>query len=218
VDKVSVRGDTLTSVGLLKGISATPDSKGQHKQGSPSGLGTGASAHALSIKQISPNGSSDNLSHPVQQTVEGLCAGIEVGAVDSVLLVDVEPVGDEEHGEEKDDERLEAKSLPKTPELALPGWVLHEDDTGAVSSNDLAGIAKGEGENGTEEHEDDEADVRSITDCLVLFDVDVFTERDLPWVNKSIYERARGHTRPPITAPMLKIPQNQAKYFPFMFS
>jgi hypothetical protein len=134
------------------------------------------------------------------------------------LLVDIEPVGDEEHGEEKDDKRLEAKSLPKTPEFALPGWVLHEDDTGAVSSDDFAGIAKGEGEDGAEKHEDNEADVSSITDCLVLSDVDVFTEGDLPWVSKSIYERAREHTKPPITAPMLKIPQNQAKYFPFIFS
>jgi hypothetical protein len=61
----------------------------------------------------------------------------------------------------------------------LPGWVLHQDNAGAILADDVASVAESESEKGTEEHEDDEADVCSITDGLVFLDVDVFTEGDL---------------------------------------
>lgn len=100
-------------------------------------------------------------------------------------MVDVEPVGGEEHGEEKDNKRLETKSFPETPKLTLPGWVLHENDAGAVLADDIAGIAKGKSEKSTKEHEDNKPNVRSIADGLVFLDVDVFTEGNLKQVSMS---------------------------------
>lgn len=57
--------------------------------------------------------------------------------------------------------------------------MLHQDDFGAVGSDDIFGVAEEEGEAGTKEHEDDEGDVGSVADVLVGSNMDVLAQGDL---------------------------------------
>jgi hypothetical protein len=95
------------------------------------------------------------------------------------LLVGIEPVGRPEHWEEKNDKWLESDSLPKSNKLRLPARVLHQNDASSVRSDNIAGITKTEGEAGTAEHEDNEGNVGTISDCAVRFDMDVLSKWDL---------------------------------------
>lgn len=181
----------------------------------------------LQIKEISPDASGKDLCHPVQKTVQGLGSGIEVSAVYRVLLVDVKPIGREEHGEKEEYKWLEFERFVQSPELALPGWVLHQDDAGAVLSDNVVGIAEREGKKSSTEHEYDEPNVGTIAHCHIGLDVDILAQGDLyRWLGinpnrKGTYGNhmeglmlgvnEKELTKLPITAPILKIPQNQAK-------
>ena len=214
--------DGSTGVGLLVSVATSPDDHGEDEEGNPRNLGSKGTANSIHIEEITQDGSGDDLGKVVQKTVKGLGAGGEVEAVDAVLLVGVEPVGRPEHGEQEDDEGLEADGLPQADKLGLPAGVLHEDDAGAIRSNNVRGVAEHKGENGTAQHEDDEGNVGAISNGLIAGHVDVLAERDL---RDCLLAKARGGrngkrelTKLPMTAPMLKIPQNQAKYRPFWLS
>lgn len=169
----------LSRVLLLKGIAAAPDDEGESEEDTPGQLGTDGTAEQGDIQEETPDTSGDDLCKIVEETVEGVGAGAEEGAVDGVLLVRGEPVRGEEHGEEEDDERLEAERLPQAQELAGPARVLHENDTAAILSHDVVGIAEHKGEDGTETHQDDEANVSTISDVVLSGVVDVLAKRNL---------------------------------------
>lgn len=171
--------DSCTGIRLLESVSTTPDSKGKNEENPKCNLGAYRTTDLLQIKEISPDTSGKDLRHPVQKTVQGLGSGIEVRAVDGVLLVDVEPIGREEHGEQEKHKRFEFKRFVQPPELALPGWVLHQDDAGAVLSDNVVGIAEREGKKRSAEHEHDEPDVSAIAHCHIGLDVDVFAQGNL---------------------------------------
>lgn len=177
--RVQLGIDRLARVVLLVGVAAAPKSKSKDNQDNPSHLGTNGPAHTLDIDQDAGNPGGENLREIVQEAVERLGARRESCAVDTVLLIDVEPVGGEEHGEQQHNQRLEAECLPETEKLALPAGVLFQNDTTAILSNNVIGVAEQEGEDGAAEHEDDEANVGAIGDGRIRLDVDVFPERDL---------------------------------------
>ena len=171
--------DTLASVLLLPREAATPDGHRQNEKNTQGNSSAEATADTLDIQQRADEGSGDDLSEPVEEAVQGLGAGVKVGSVDAVLLVGVEPVGGKEHGEEEDDIGLRDDGVPQADDFGLPARVLHQDNLGAIRTNDLVGIANEEGQAGADEHENDERDVGAITDVAVGLDVDVLSERDL---------------------------------------
>lgn len=107
--------DSCAGICLLEGISTTPDSKGKDEENPKCNLGAYRTTDLLQIKEISPDTGSKDLRHPVQKTIQGLGSGIEVRAVYGVLLVDVEPIGREEHGEKEKYKRLEFKGFVQPP-------------------------------------------------------------------------------------------------------
>lgn len=186
--------DEGTVVGLLEIVTTSPDDHGEDEKNAEGDLGTDGATDALDVETVTPDGGGEDLGEPVQHAVQGAGAGVEVGAVHGVLLVDVEPVGDEEHGEEQEDEGLELGGLVQTPQLGLPAGVLHQDDAGAVLSDDIGCVDEEEGEDGTEEHEHDECDVRAIGDVSGLLDVDVGSEGNL-WSMSVYISRVSGSSR-----------------------
>lgn len=177
-DKVRV-GDGLARVALLPGVAASIDDHGEGEQDEQRRLGADGAAEVLEVEERSVGGGGDNLGKPVQEVVERLGAGVEVGGVDGILLVGVEPVGGPEHGEEQDDGGLGSHGLVETDELGLPAWVLHQDDLGAIGADDLARVAQEESQAGADEHEYDEGDVGAVRDGLVALDMDVLAEGNL---------------------------------------
>ena len=177
-DEGGVR-DGGTGIGLLVGIATSPDDHGEDEKRDPRNLGSKATANTLDVEKVTQDGSGNDLGKVVQETVQGLGASGEVGAVDTVLLVGVEPVRRPEHGEQEDDKGLEADSLPQTDELRLPAGILHEDDARAIRSNDVRRVAEHKGENCAEQHEDDEGNISPITHGLVGGHVDVLAKRNL---------------------------------------
>lgn len=175
----SLRGDISTSVPLLPGIATAPDRHRQSEEHEKPNTGTDTAADLLNVQEGPDQSRSDDLGEPVQEAVQRLGAGVEVGGVDAVLLVGVEPVGGPEHGEEKDDVGLGPDGVPQADDLGLPAWVLHEDDAGAVWTHDLVCVAEEEGKASAKEHEDNEGDVGAVADVAIGLDVDVFSEGDL---------------------------------------
>lgn len=132
----------LASVCLGKGVSTTPDGHGENEEEDEAGLCSDGTTDSLNIEGIAKEQGADNLGKVVQQAVEGLCAGVKVGSIDGVELVGVEPVRGPEHGEEKDYEGLESDGLVESNELGLPAGILHQDNAGAVWSDNIGGIAE----------------------------------------------------------------------------
>lgn len=99
--------------------------------------------------------------------------------------------------------------------------ILLEDDATAVFSNNVAGVAKKQGQDGAAEHENDEADLGAVRDGGVGFDVDVLAQGNLITLHSCSAHiefrtpppppEGKGFlTKLPMTAPMLKMPQNRA--------
>lgn len=208
---------------FLVGISASPNDHGERKEYNQSSLGTESSVDTLDIKSVTPDTGKYNLSQVVEDRVKGLGAGIESSTVDRVLLIGVKLARRPEHGEEEQDERVELHGLVEPDEFRLPTRVLLQDDAGSVWSDNIVGVAEEESEDSSSEHEHDEGDVGSIGDSAVSRDLDILADRDLRNIRRHSKFKPSGNdaprtsklTKPPITAPMLKIPQNQAKYRPF---
>lgn len=157
----------LTGVPPLPGVPTTPNNDREDEkadQGCPS---TNSTTDALRIKQRAHDTSGHDLRKPVQEAVQGLGARVEVGAVDRVLLVCVEPVGGPEHGEQEDDPRLRADCLPQADDLGLPRGVLHQDDARAVGTHNLVCVTDEQSKTGACKHEYDKGDVGTVADSLV---------------------------------------------------
>lgn len=131
------RFDRGTSVCPRKGVATAPDNHGHHEEEAQCESSAHRAPEIRAIETISHEQRTGDLSEIVQERVEGLGAGVEVSAVDGVLLVCVEPVGRPEHGEQENDVWLEFDRFPETDELGLPGRVLLEDNVRSVWSDDV---------------------------------------------------------------------------------
>lgn len=179
LDVVLLGGDLTRRLCLLPGPAATPDSKGQDDQGDKRSTSTSGSAGLGVIEGPAVDHGADNLCKPVEETIERAGAGVEVGVVHAVVLVDVEDVGAEEHGEQKDDPGLGVESSPKALKFASPRGVLLDNNLAVIASDDLVGVAEEERQAGTDEHEDDEGGICSVTDGTRFLVVHRLDERDL---------------------------------------
>ena len=169
----------LARVPHLPGIPTTPDNDGEDEKDDQGRLSTDGAANPFHIKNRAHDNSGHDLSKPVQESIEGLGAGVEVSAVNGVLLVRVEPVGGPEHGEEEDDPRFRAECIPQPDDLGFPRGVLHQDHARAVATHDFLCVAETQGKTGAYEHEYDEGDVGAVADGFVLLDIDVLAQGDL---------------------------------------
>ena len=112
-DEGGVR-DGGTGIDFLVGIATSPDDHGEDEKRDPRNLGSKATANTLDVEKVTQDGSGNDFGKVVQETIQGLGASGEVGAVDTVLLVGVEPVRRPEHGEQEDDKGLEADRFPQS--------------------------------------------------------------------------------------------------------
>lgn len=163
-----VGGDKVCSVDgfprilLLIRVSTTPDGHGQAEEHAQRNAGTSGATHAVDIQQRADGHGSKDLSEPVQEAVQGARTDVEVGRVDAVGLVSVEPVRRPEHGKQQDDKGLGKESIPQTDDFGNPAGVLHQDDARSVGTNNIVGITETKTKDGTEEHQDDEGNVGPI--------------------------------------------------------
>jgi hypothetical protein len=178
-DVVCGLADGITGVEFLVSISTTPCGHGEDEKKSQCTLSTDRSTEITRIETPAEDDGADDLSTPVQDVVESTSADVEDGAVDGVLLVWVEPVRRPEHGEEENDQRLVSEGFPETNEFRFPARVFHEDDFGAVRSDNVGGIAQAHGNKCTKEHENNECDIGAITDVARSCVVDVLTKWNL---------------------------------------
>lgn len=182
IPALEIRGlgvDILTSVSHLPSVPTTPDNNCKDEKGDQGCLSTDRATNTFRIKHRAHDNSGHDLSKPVQESIEGLGAGVEVGAVNGVLLICVEPIGGPEHGEEEDDPRFRAECIPQTDDLGFPRGVLHQDHARAVGTHDLFCVAETQGKTGAYEHEYDEGDVGAVADGFVLHDIEVLAQGDL---------------------------------------
>ena len=121
--------DISTVVSLGERVTSSPDDHGKPKEHDQASLGSQATGVFLKIEDVSNAEGTGDLGEVVEKGVKGLGAGVEVGTVDGVEMVGVEPIRGEEHGEEEDDKWLELDRLDETHQLGLPGGVLHEDNS-----------------------------------------------------------------------------------------
>jgi hypothetical protein len=179
---VVVRG--LAGVQLLEGVPTAIDDHGEGEEANQGGARAGGAAEVLQVEKGADDDGGEDLGKPVEEVIEGLGAGVEVGAIDGVLLVGVEPVGRPEHGEEQNNEGLAADGGPEADELGAPAGVLHQDDLGSIGAHDLLGIDQEDGQHGAAEHEHDQADVGAIGGCGIIGDAHVLAQEDL-WLGVS---------------------------------
>lgn len=114
-----------------------------------------------------------------ENIVQRASSHVEFWRVEGVELVSVEPVGSEEHGEEKNNIWVGLEGFKQAQELRLDGWVAHEDDLGPIAANDVGGSAEGETEESTAGTEDEESDISAGSDGALVGDVNVLPEWDL---------------------------------------
>lgn len=88
---------------ILKGVPTAPDDHGEDEKCYPGDLGFNRSRQPLHVEAVPEDKGTSHLHEPVEEIVEGAGTGAEVGTVDVVELVGVEPVGGPEHGEKEDD-------------------------------------------------------------------------------------------------------------------
>lgn len=81
-----------TRVSALEGPATTPHNHGQDKQSCPCSLRANGSPDGAEIEQEAEDGSSNDLSEPVQHAVQSAGTGVEFGGIDVVEVVGVEPV------------------------------------------------------------------------------------------------------------------------------
>lgn len=198
---------------LLPGVATTPNGHGAQEEADQGSFGADRAAEVFEIEERTQNHGADNLGKPVQEAVQGLGASVEVGSVNGILLVSVEPVGRPEHGEKENHVRVESESFPQADKLGFPGRVLHQDDPSSITADDLLALAKHESQDSTNAHKNDKCNIGAVRDILIFLDGDVRAEGDLEVVSH-LDNTGRIpviRTKLPKQAPTLKIPQNQAK-------
>ena len=165
--------DLRTRVTLLESPAAAPDHEGEDKQDGPDTFGTGGSPEVREIQHEAKDTSAEHLRSPVQNTIQRPGADVELGGVDFVELVGVEPVRGEEHREEEDDVWIGEEGLPQAEQLALPCWILHENDLGAVAADDLVTLNERERKKRAAERQDKKTDISSVGHRRIDRHVDV---------------------------------------------
>lgn len=175
---VGLRDHVTSGLHLLPSITTAPDDKSEEEQEGKGQLRAHGTANASVIQSVAVDDSADDLGEPVQQVVEGSSTDVESSSVHVVVLVGVEDVGGEEHGEQKENPGRAGDGLPQTNKLRLPRRVFHQDNLGAILTNDLVGIQQEEGNNQTEEHENDEGSIGAIADSTGVV-LDVLSQGDL---------------------------------------
>jgi len=95
----------------LEGIPTTPDGHCHEEEDHKSHLGPDSPPESLEVKSIAKDVGADNLSSPIKGVVQGSSSDIELGKVDIVKLVGIEPVAGQEHGEEGDNIVVGAEAL-----------------------------------------------------------------------------------------------------------
>lgn len=163
---------------FLECVSTTPDAHGDSEQKAEVNASPNRTGEPFHIKRLAKADGTDHLAKPVEQIVEGTCADVEIGPVDAVELVSVEPVAGQEHGEHEDDVVIGAYGFQEAFELGLPGRVLDCDDSRSVFAYDVLGFCYGPSENEADCHENHEGDVGGVVD-LAFVGVQVLTEGDL---------------------------------------
>ena len=182
IPTLEIRGrgvHVLASVPHLPSVATTPDDDREDEKDDQGCLRTDGATNAFRVKNRAHNNGGHDLCKPVQESIEGLGAGVEVSAVNGVLLVCVEPVRGPEHGEEEDDPRFRTECIPQSNDLGFPRGVLHQDHPRAVATHDFFCVAETQGKTRAYEHEHDEGDVSAIANGLVLLDIDVLAQGDL---------------------------------------
>lgn len=90
-------------VGLLEHVSEAPDDHDGREKHTPRSLSTSGTADTLNVKRVTKDVGTDDLHNVVDDAIESSGADVEVCSIDLGEVVGVEPVGSQEHGEEKDD-------------------------------------------------------------------------------------------------------------------
>lgn len=169
----------LAGVGSLELVTAAPHNHDQGKKRSPCNLGAHCAADALKVEGEAKDVGTDNLHRVVNHTIERAGSSVKVGSVDLGEVVGVEPVGGQEHGEQGQDIRVSEEGLPEAHDFRGPRWVLHDNDLGAILTNDVLCIDEGPGEGSTDQGEDQETNIGAIADSDGGCAVDALTEGDL---------------------------------------
>jgi len=171
--------DRFTSVSLGVFESTSPNNQSEDDEGAEGVFGTNRTPNPVDIHKNAIDNGTDDLGEVVEKIVQGLGAGIKVGTVDAILLVGSEPVGGPEHREQENNERLVSQSLPKADELRLPAGMLHQNNLGSIRTDDILGVAQKKGNACSEKHKDNEGNVGTIANVLVLPDMDILSKRNL---------------------------------------
>lgn len=163
---------------FLESKSTSPDAHRDGEENTPHDFTAGGTREPLQVLKCAEDVSADHLHKPVEQTVERARPDVEVGGVDTVELIPVEPVTGQKHREQQNDIRVTDQSLVETLQLRPPGGILHHNDARPILAFDVLGVRKAPGENEADGHEDHESDVSAITDGSGAR-VYVLTEGDL---------------------------------------
>jgi hypothetical protein len=168
---------------FLPGPATTPDDHSEDEENSPRAASTHRTAEVGHIEERADNTRGHDLREPVQEGIQGSRAGVEVGDINCVSLVGVEPVGRPEHWEKQDDKRFVLQRVVEPVQLGFPCWVFHYNDAGSVATNDLLRVTEHKSQTSAKEHQDNESNVRSVRDSGSDFDVDIRAESDLRTVD-----------------------------------
>ena len=201
---------------LLPCVSTTPDGHSNNEEADERRLGTNGATEIFEIKERAQDHGTDNLRKPVQEPIQGLGASVEISCINGVLLVCIEPIRREEHGEKENNIGVEFDGIPKADQLRFPGRVLLHDNPGSITADNFGSVAKHEGKHSTKCHKNNEGNIGTIFHIHIFHDVDVGAESNLDCRSlvKHLNEGTRIRpirTKLPTQAPTLKIPQNQAK-------
>jgi len=118
-----ISGGVSTGIGSLESIATTVDDEGNSEEEAPSDLGADTTTEVGEIKTPAHNSGTEDLGEVVKTAVESLGTSVEVGAIDCVLLVDIEPVGREDHGKEENDPGIASNGFVEVGSYC-PSWEL----------------------------------------------------------------------------------------------
>lgn len=156
-----------------------PNSQGDGHEEDQTQTSFGRSSKPMRVECNAAKKGSNDLGQPVEHAVHGLGTGREKGSIDTILLIGVEPVGREEHGEQCNDIWFIAESSPESTKFALPARILLDNDTAAIVANNVFGIAQAAGEQDTGEHHRHEPDICAVIDIFIGVRLHVLYERNL---------------------------------------
>lgn len=162
--KVDVLFGGSAGILLLESITTTPDTHSDDKEECPVQFGAHGPRKEFQVQKLTKDKGTNHLHKPIEQTVERSGTNVEVGAINTIEVVSVEPVTRQKHGKEQDDVVVGAKSLIEAEQLRFPGRVFHRDDARAILAHDILGVRKEPGENESQSHENHEGDVSPVID------------------------------------------------------